>query len=80
MIGVVRMVAQTTDKSRFNTMAPKWINSLLVIGIGYALATVSLKALPAPELQVSSVDPSTISNTGQKTAVDKMQLHPNRQC
>lgn len=74
MIGVVRMVAQTTDKSRFNTMAPKWINSLLVIGIGYALATVSLKALPAPELQVSSVDPSTISSAGQKTAVDKMQL------
>lgn len=68
------MVAQTADKSSFNTVAPKWVNSLLVIGIGYALATVSLKALPSPELQISRVDPSTINTAGATRAVDKAQL------
>lgn len=68
------MVAQTADKSRFNTVAPKWVNSLLVIGIGYALATVSLKALPSPEVQVSRVDPSTINTAGVAPTVDKAQL------
>lgn len=68
------MVAQTADKSSFNSVAPKWVNSLLVVGIGYALATLSLKVLPAPEVQVSRVDPSTISSASKTSAVDKMQL------
>ncbi len=74
VIGIASMVTQTADKTSFNTVAPKWVNSLLVIGIGYALATVSLKVLPAPEIQLSRVDPSTISNAGQRSVVDKMQL------
>lgn len=67
------MAAVTADKSGFNTIAPKWINSLLVIGIGYALAVLSLKLLPQPEIQVTRVDPTTITG-GQRPALDKLQL------
>jgi len=67
------MAATTADKSGFNTVAPKWVNSLLVIGIGYALAVLSLKLLPQPEIQVTRVDPTTIS-TDRRPVLDKLQL------
>jgi len=66
--------ALTADKSSFNAVAPKWLNTLLVIVIAYALAVVTIKLLPAAELRsISNVGISAGTATS-RPAVDKMLL------
>jgi len=70
--------ASIADKSSFNTglnaVAPKWLNTLLVIVIGYALAAVTIKLLPAAELRsINNVRGST-ATVASRPAVDKMLL------
>jgi len=60
----------------WNTILPKWLNTLLVIVIGYALAAVTIKMLPAAEM---NADDQVRNSTGAavvagRPAVDKMQL------
>ena len=70
--------AMTADKSSFNSglnaIAPKWLNTLLVIVIGYALAALTIKMLPAAEINTDQAVRGTSSAVSSRPAVDKMQL------
>ena len=66
--------ALTADKSSLNAIAPKWLNTLLVIVIGYALAAVTIKMLPASELNAEANVRATSSTVTSRPSVDKMQL------
>ena len=60
-----------------NTSArmPRWVNNLLVIVIGYALATLSIKMLPAAQSSVdlASGSPAEITQAN-KPSIDKMAI------
>jgi len=68
------MSAATVESGRFNRIAPRWLNTVLVVAIGYALATLSIKAMPvnAPNsLPLASV---AASNARKQPVVDKMAM------
>lgn len=60
--------AATTLLANSNSVLPKWVNTLLVIMLGWALATLTLKLLPSPEISLAPIAvQSGARNTGPST-------------
>ncbi len=63
----------STESSGFSRLAPRWLNTLLVVGIGYALAVLTVKMLPASEQAFVPVA-STNIEAPQRKVVDKLAM------
>lgn len=71
------MSAGTTtsnETSRLSRSAPRWLNTALVVGIGYALAVLTVKMLPATEQAFVPVATANASNAPQRVVIDKLAM------
>ena len=68
--------ATTTNNetSGFSRLAPRWLNTLLVVGIGYALAVLTVKMLPASEQPFVPAVAANVVSAPQRTTVDKLAM------
>ncbi len=67
------MSASTSHKTSAANRAPRWVNTLLVVLIGYALAVTSLKLLPQTEPVITAATPAD-RPAQQRPTLDKTQL------
>lgn len=67
------MTASASHQTSRVNRAPKWVNTLLVVLIGYALALFSLKLLPQPASSALAAAPVT-SVVSKTPVLDKTQL------
>jgi len=68
------MSAATIESGRFNRVAPRWINTVLVVAIGYALAAFSIKAMPVAEPTSLPLASVAASNASKRPVVDKIAM------
>lgn len=68
------MSAGTMESGRFNRVAPRWINTVLVVAIGYALAAFSIKAMPVAEPTSLPLASVAASNARKQPVVDKIAM------
>ncbi len=68
-------MSATTNATQYSdkpSRLPRWVNTLLVIALGWALAVLSLKLLPAPAMAFQSA--AVVPNQTATQNVDPMQL------
>ena len=68
------MSTGTVESGRFNRIAPRWLNTLLVVAIGYALAVFSIKAMPVAEPTSLPSASAAASNARKQPVVDKIAM------
>lgn len=68
------MPAAANKKVSWSNRLPRWINTLLVILIGWALAVLTLKLLPQPAPQLAAIAPISATAATSRPTLDKTQL------